>query len=221
MLGSSCRGGAVSVQTIYPTVPAAGLSAVSRPNLTFTAQSVSVATGANWIQIDGVQGGAVFPPGVSGMTWPLDTPTTTPQITITAPPAGHAPIGPPLITVLTFTDAVLAPNPGVLATPQTVATIPQTTVVKTANPGESLYNLFTGLARGCALGLTPNGANELLSIYGADTAVWSSVYRVATSCRKPPAGTLTPWTPSICIPFCPRRDAHALRRERQIRPADC
>lgn len=132
-------------QTIAPTVPAAGLSAVTIPALGFIAQSAVISTGAYSVAVQGVQGDQPIPPGVSGMVIEMSTPSQAPAITVTAPPAGTSPITPQGLPSVVFSDQPLTPVPGLLSTPQNMANI------AFAQTGQIIINC--GLARGLAFAL--------------------------------------------------------------------
>lgn len=149
-------------QIVTPTIPAAGLSAISRPGLRIQARSVKINTGANWVAVQGVMGGGAIPPYTVGFTWPLTAAGVTPQITVTAPPAGTAPLGPAPQTTVTFSDEEVPSNPGVVVPAAPIATIPKTSFT-------ALFNIFTGLARSLFLELwaTNNGPPApAVTIYG-------------------------------------------------------
>jgi hypothetical protein len=138
-----------------PTGPGIG---VFKPSLPFRAHSVIIQSGVNWVQVEDTP---TVIPFTSGTIWELTTPTANPQITITPPPQGNVPLGPPLNTILIFRDDDLTPNPGIVAPSAPINT--QSGVIL---PG-GFVAFFAGLARALLIGIVTNGVNS--------AAEWSAV----------------------------------------------
>lgn len=153
-------------KTFYPSAANPNIQS----DLGFFAVSVLVSSGANWLVI-GLDQQFTVPPGVSGMVVPI-MPTQTAAVTLTPPPAGQPPLGPPqtLQSIVTYTDQPQNYTPGVAAQPQTIVEYDDA-----ETNGQIFINM--GLARGFAIAIwTDDGNPATINIFGRAGPLGKSFY---------------------------------------------
>lgn len=172
-----CNGWAGSdVQASFsPTSPAAGVSQTTRRSLPFSAQSVTVSSGANFVTI--LPDEYVIAPGQFGVVYPLSPAQTIAAFRIQAPIAGVAPLGPSAqqTSTLEYSDSPAPASSGTFISPPAQ----QTSIQNGTLFHLSTVSIFTGLAK-TLLGAIAQGSGNNVN-FRIDCPVDNTTYTLIPS----------------------------------------